>query len=115
MDEVALQAVHKTVKDGLRLLQLVYENGNKATNDYHKSILILSIHYLNVKAYKEAQGIVRIIPASYFQNVLPQQMKEDAAFAALACRVAQAFVDGGLAESPTYHVQNEWIQRPADA
>jgi len=111
---LALHERDKVVREGLRAIQAVYENGRKASNEYYRAVFILTWQYFDIEAIDEALELVYLIPPEYFLGEFVKQADADPLFGKLAVKVVNLLVKRGIITEVDY-ITNEPVQPVGEA
>lgn len=95
----------KAKLDEIELAMTEFLAAGRITTDTHAKVM-LSVahdHAVGLRAFGEAERIVKLFPAEYYDSTFPRQCAEDEMFRRSMYALARALVDAGMADiGPRY-------------
>jgi hypothetical protein len=95
LDVLALHQAEKAVRDQVLVLQMMRDAEVTDSGAYYRAVLMLTKPFLDIDAVDQALALLKLIPESYFREVLPKHMDEDAELHAVAGKAATALLERG--------------------
>lgn len=74
-------AIRRDVQASLKQCQFLHDAGALPTDKWHKVLVCLAYELAYLEDFEDAANLLKKVPQSYFQNVQPGHIVEDADYA----------------------------------